>query len=86
LGYTGAARNNAVALKDASYRQRYRRFLSRLKQARTNAGLTQVEVAKRLGQPQSFVSKCESGERRVDAVELLEFSRLYRRPLNYFVE
>jgi transcriptional regulator with XRE-family HTH domain len=73
-------------LKDASYRQRYRRFLSRLKQARTHARLTQAEVAKKLGQPQSFVSKCESGERRVDAVELLEFSELYRRPLKYFVE
>ena len=39
-----------------------------------------------VGQPQSFVSKCESEERRVDAVELLEFSQIYRRPLNYFVE
>jgi transcriptional regulator with XRE-family HTH domain len=73
-------------LKDNSYRQRYRRFLSRLKEARTQAGFTQIEVARKLGQPQSFVSKCESGERRVDAVELLQFSRLYRRPLHYFVE
>ena len=40
--------------------------------ARTDAGLSQVEVAARLGKPQSFVSKYESGERGLDVVELLE--------------
>lgn len=49
-------------------------------------GLTQVEVAAKLRRPQSFVSKCESGERRVDVVELLvEFARLYGEDLVYFV-
>lgn len=41
-----------------------------LRQIRTDAGLTQVDLAKRLGRPQSFVSKYESGERRLDLVEL----------------
>lgn len=41
------------------------------------AGLSRAEVAKRQGRPQSFVSKCESGERRVDVVELKAFSRVY---------
>ena len=41
-----------------------------LRQMRTEAGLTQAEVAQRLGQPQSFVSKYESGERRLDVLEL----------------
>jgi hypothetical protein len=50
------------------------------------AGLTQVEVAKKLRRPQSYVSKCESGERRVDVVELAEFARLYRKGLPYFVK
>ena len=63
----------------------YRRFLVRLRQARTEAGLTQVEVARRLGRLQSFVSKCESGERRVDVVELAALARLYRKPLTWFV-
>jgi hypothetical protein len=35
--------------------------------------------------PQSLVSKGESGERRVDVVELMEFARLYRKDLSYFV-
>ena len=43
-----------------------------LTEARSNAGLTQIDVAGRLGRPQSFVSKYESGERRLDVVEFLE--------------
>lgn len=39
---------------------------------REAAGLTQAELAARLGRPQSFVSKYESGERRLDVVEFLE--------------
>ena len=72
-------------MKNAAYRQRYRVFLEKLRAARREARLTQVEVARRLSRPQSFVSKCESGERRVDVVELAEFARLYRRPLSFFV-
>ncbi len=72
-------------MKDAAYRQRYRVFLTKLKSARMAASLTQVEVARRLGRPQSFVSKCESGERRVDVIELAEFAHLYRKPFSYFV-
>jgi transcriptional regulator with XRE-family HTH domain len=72
-------------LKDPTYRQKYRQFLRRLKQARQDASLTQVQVARKLSRPQSFVSKCESGERRVDVVELAEFARLYRKPLSFFV-
>jgi len=40
---------------------------------------------KKLNRPQSFVSKIESGERRVDVVELSELAKLYRRPLNFFL-
>lgn len=55
----------------------YDRFLKLLKKAREDAGLTQVQAAKKLGKPQSFVSKCEAGERRVDVVELLAFCDAY---------
>lgn len=44
-----------------------------MQRARTKAGLTQVDVAQRLRKPQSYVSDAESGERRVDVIELLEF-------------
>ena len=69
----------------SAYSRRYERFLDRLRQARQEAGLTQVQVAKALRKPQSFVSKCETGERRVDAVEFAEFARLYGRPFEFFV-
>ncbi len=63
----------------------YKAFLKKLRQARLDAGLTQAEVAARLRRPQSFVSKCETGERRVDAVELAELSTIYEKPVGYFV-
>jgi transcriptional regulator with XRE-family HTH domain len=67
--------------RDPSYRQ----VLAKLRAARKAAGLTQTEVAKRLGKPQSFVAKCESGERRVDVVELARFAKLYGRSLTHFL-
>jgi transcriptional regulator with XRE-family HTH domain len=65
---------------------RYQEFLERLKAARKEAGLTQAVVAERLGRPQSFVANSESGERRVDVVELAIFAELYGNPLGYFLD
>ena len=65
--------------------RRYREFLERLRAARLEAALTQEEVARELAKPQSYVSKCESGERRVDVVELERFAKLYRKQFSYFL-
>lgn len=56
-----------------------------LRQVRTEAGLTQTDVARRLGQPQSFVSKYESGERRLDILELREVCQVIGIPLSEFI-
>ena len=63
----------------------YRAFLVRLRKARTAARLSQVETARQLGRPQSYVSKCETGERRVDVIELGKFATLYGKSIMYFV-
>ena len=63
----------------------YRAFLKRLVKARRDAELTQREVAEALAWPQSRISRIESGERRVDVIELRELARVYERTLTYFV-
>ena len=61
-------------------------FLMNLKKARKESGLTQLQVAEILNQPQSYVSKCESGEKRVDVIELMRFSKVYNKHIEYFVQ
>lgn len=66
------------------YTKEHRKLVACLREARLAAGLTQVHVAKVLKRPQSFVAHLESGQRRVDAIELRLFAKLYRKPLSYF--
>jgi transcriptional regulator with XRE-family HTH domain len=54
----------------------YRKLCRLLVEARKSESLTQVELAKRLERPQSFVSKIENGERRLDVVEFLEITEI----------
>jgi len=66
------------------YSRGYAQFLDLLVKERHNMDLTQTEVAKRLGRPQSFVSKYENGERRIDIAELIEILTAYRSdPLDF---
>ena len=62
---------------DEFHEKEYRQLLSRLLQARLDAGLTQMEVAQKLGKPQSFVSRSETGARRIDVIELKAFAEIY---------
>lgn len=57
-------------------RHLYESLQKALVEARQSKSLTQTEIAARLGKPQSFVSKYESGERRLDVVEFLEVCRV----------
>ena len=50
-------------------------FLEVLRAARKGAGLTQQALAEKLRRPQSFVAKCENGERRIDVVEFVALAR-----------
>jgi transcriptional regulator with XRE-family HTH domain len=53
------------------YSEEYQRLCELLRQLRLDVDMRQVDVAERLGVPQSFVSKYESGERRLDVIELV---------------
>ena len=67
-----------------AYTTRYQFLLILLIQAREKAGLTQREVAAKLNKPQSYISKIESGERRIDLIELEDLCEIYNVPLSYF--
>lgn len=54
------------------FSDRYGLFLAVIVQVRKEAGLTQSELASRIGKPQSYISKAERGERRIDVVEFID--------------
>ena len=54
------------------------KFRKLLQAKRVDVSLTQVELSKRLGRPQSYVSKYETGERRLDVIEFLDVMRALR--------
>ena len=56
------------------FTDRYRLFLQLLIQERHEKGITQVQLAEKLQKPQSYVSKYENGERRLDVVEFLDIA------------
>ena len=60
-------------------------FVKKLKKARLDANLTQEEVAEELGCSQSWVSKVELGELRVEAIWLNKLAKLYEKNVNYFL-
>jgi transcriptional regulator with XRE-family HTH domain len=66
------------------YSPAYQEFIGRLRLARKQARLTQIEASRKLGKPHSYVSKCELGERRVDFIEALGFAKIYKKPLSFF--
>ena len=64
----------------------YAYVVKRLRKAREEAGLTQIQVAKKLKRPQSHISNVESGQQRVDVVELQFFAKLYSKDIKYFIK
>jgi transcriptional regulator with XRE-family HTH domain len=56
-----------------------------LRKLRLDAGFNQEELAKRLGRPQSFVSKYEMGERRIDILELRQICQVLEMNINEFI-
>ena len=72
-------------MKRKEHQRRYSVFLKRLRKARIDAGLRQDDVRATIGAYQSYMSKIESGERRLDIIELQELAKLYKKPITYFL-
>ena len=73
-------------MRKSIHTKEYAYFVERLRRARKDAGLTQVQVARKLGRPQSHISNVESGQQRVDVIELKRFSAIYNKQISYFVK
>lgn len=67
------------------YSKEHKYIVKQLKKAREEAGLDQEQVAGLLKKTQSYISKIESGQRKIDVIQLKEFAKIYKKDLNYFI-
>jgi transcriptional regulator with XRE-family HTH domain len=74
------------AMVKAIYSKEHRSLVERLRKARKEKGLDQRDVAKLLEVSQSYISKIESGQRRIDIVQLKAFAKIYRKKIDYFIK
>ena len=72
-------------MKKTIHSVEYTALLKLLRQKRRDAGLTQVQLARALKTSQSFIGKCERGERRIDVLELQAFCRALGIELQAFM-
>lgn len=73
-------------MSSSLYSKEHKIIVEKLIQARHNAGLDQIEVAKKLGKSQSYLSKIESGQRKIDVIQLKKFAEIYKKEINFFIK
>lgn len=76
----------AMSMRKTIYSQEHEYLVERLREAREQANLTQKQVAERLHVGQSFISKIESGQYRVDVIQLSQFAKLYKKDITFFIK
>ena len=67
------------------FTKEHKHLVEQLKKARREAGIDQKKVARLLDRTQSYISKIESGQRRIDAIQLKELAKIYKKDINYFI-
>lgn len=72
-------------MPNAFHSEQYKIFTTLLRKTRVDLGVSQAALAQELGMPQTFVSKCETGIRRVDVVELHAWLRSLNVDFSEFV-
>ena len=75
-----------MAIRRSLHSRDYAAFLKLLRSAREDAEVTQVELAKRLNQTQTWISKCERGQRRVDLIEMRLICNALRVDFGAFIK
>ena len=83
--YTGKISYEAFVVEKSVILREYKLLCQMLREVRQDRAVTQIELAERLGETQSFVSKCERGERRLDIVQLRAFCQALGIGLSGFV-
>lgn len=73
-------------MPNSMHSQKYQIFREMLVDARLKTGLTQVQVAEKIDKPQSYVSKYERGERRLDFTEFVELAIVFEMNIAAFIE
>jgi transcriptional regulator with XRE-family HTH domain len=66
--------------------QDHKYIVKKLREARIEAGLSQKDVGVKMGKSQSYISKIESGQRRIDIVQLKMFTGLYGKKIKFFIK
>lgn len=67
------------------YTKEHKKLIERIIRARKEAGLSQVEAAKRLGRSQSYISKIEVGQRKIDVIELKKIAKVFNKKVSFFI-
>jgi len=75
-----------TSMSKSVYSKDYKAIIERLKAARVEAAFSQQAVADKLGKPQSYISKIESGERRLDVAEIKKFATIYKKDVSFFIK
>ena len=68
------------------YDGKHKELVNKIKTARVESKLSQEELARELNKTQSFVSKLENGQIRVDAILLSELSKIFKKDISYFLK
>jgi transcriptional regulator with XRE-family HTH domain len=81
----GLFRDQGTPMRKSTFTSEYRVLVRLLKETRIAASFTQVDLAQALGQTQSYVSKVERGELRLDVIQLRHFCEKLNISLPDFV-
>lgn len=73
-------------MRKTIYSEEHKHLVQQLKKAREHAKFKQEDVAKILDVDQSFISRLEAGQYRIDVIQLKEFARIYKKSLNFFIK